>query len=374
MITLLNLATLKKGGGQNVALNFLGSLEKVGESRINFHFVVVKDSDIHKYLVKKNITAITLMPRNALFRMIKEIIFGHYIISKYKIDLIYTYFGIGLYPFSTPQVSGSADSNLFFPEIDFWSNYSYINKLIKRIIDKYRIWGLKKMKAIIFENEIMQKRSIELFNLKNTVFIKPSINILNENISFELPLINQKNKGLFFCGWHKNKNFMIIPFLALELKKRDISFHFLITANRDNSADYLEFQKNVKILNVQDRISIIGSVKKEEIASLYEQIDFVFLLSKLESFSNNIIEAWHFEKALIISDELWSRTICKKSAFYVDRNNINQISDIIQKCLTNTELIKSVVNNGTKILSSYPNIEEKTKQELNFLIKIHETN
>ena len=375
MKVLLNLSTLKKGGGQNVALNFLDALGRADSKQIEFHYVVVKNSSIHKFLNSMGLKNISFMPENPILRIIKEFLLAKSIIRINNIDIVYTYFGIGLYPKSIPQVSGSADSNIFFPEINFWSDYSKLKKYIKKIIDKYRIWGLKRMTAIVFENEIIHKRGCEIFKLQNTIYIKPSINASYNNVVYNLPIEIKKEikKGLFFCGWHRNKNFMIIPFLAAELRKRNINFHFMITANKDNSLDYIKFQEQVEKFGVQDMISVIGSIKKEEISSLYEQIDFVFLLSKLESFSNNIIEAWYFKKPLIISNELWAKSICKEAAVYVNRENSVELINELERYLKNKELLEKVIIKGCENLLEYPTIEERTNQELNYLKLVYET-
>ena len=54
MKILINLSTLKKGGGQNVALNFLFSLKNLASTDQDFYFFVAKDSAAHKYLLDKN--------------------------------------------------------------------------------------------------------------------------------------------------------------------------------------------------------------------------------------------------------------------------------------------------------------------------------
>ena len=77
-----------------------------------------------------------------------------------QIDIIYSLFGIGLYPKYCKQISGSADSNIFFPEINFWSHYSGIERLKKKkLIDNYRIWALNRASAVVFENKSILDRS-----------------------------------------------------------------------------------------------------------------------------------------------------------------------------------------------------------------------
>lgn len=369
MKILINFSTLKTGGGQNVGLNFITSLNKSEYAIKNCHFVIAKKSDIHFYFISNGLTNFTIMPHNPITRMIKELIIGRRIISKYNINIVYTYFGIGLYPKSIPQITGSADSNLFFPEIDFWRGYKGFSLIKRKLVDKYRIWGLKRASGIIFENFIMQKRFHELYDFtKLTTFIKPSLVKDYQNKKFVFPKSVPVNitKGLFLCGWHLNKNIMIIPELASKLKKM-IDFHFILTAPIDESYIHKEFKRLVDKFDVKDQITITGVVKKDELASLYDQIDFVFLLSKLESFSNNIIESWSFKKLLVISDEFWARSICKDAALYVKRNSIDDISEKILKIIGDDVTKKKIIENGINELRTYPSIEQKTKLELQFI-------
>jgi glycosyltransferase involved in cell wall biosynthesis len=373
MNVLLNLSTLKRGGGQNVGLNFLDSLDRVDTKNINFYFVVATNTEIYRALIKKKNCALIIMPKNPLYRIAKEIIVGGNIIKKFKIDIIYTYFGIGFFPKFVPQISGSADSNLYFPEINFWSEYSGTKKYIRKLIDSYRVWGLKRMKALIFENEIMQKRCSEIYHIPNTIFIKPSINPDYESVHYNLPknVTSKKYKGLFLCGWQRNKNFMIIPPLAAEFKKANFDFHFILTAPIDNSADHVAFLLQMERYGVADMISIVGPVKKPEIKSLFQQIDYVFLLSKLESFSNNIIEAWYFNKTLVISDELWSRAICQGAAIYVSRNDANDITNKVISAIQNESLKNDIIQQGRSLLSEYPTIDQRTQQEIEYVKYIY---
>ncbi len=375
MNILVNLATLKKGGGQNVGLNFIYSIFNINYPNCNFYFVVVEHSEIHKTLAKYGVSNISFMPSNPIKRMVKEFLFGNKILKAYKIDIIYSYFGYGLYSKKCPQISGSADSNLFFPEIDFWKHYSGFKLVVKNLIDRYRIWGLKNATAVIFENEAMQQRGIKLFKLKKTIFIKPSVSEIKEITEFKLsPYIQAQKKGLFFCGWQKNKNYLFIPEIAAELKRNKIDFQFVFTAPANQSPEHLEFLDLIKKLDVEDRVFIIGSIHKSQIPSLYQSVDFIFLLSKLESFSNNIIESWFYKKLLIVANEDWAKSICKDAAFYVDINSAKSVTDKLITLINNEDLQQKIISKGNEELNKYPSVNEKTKQELEYIRKIYEEN
>ncbi len=373
MNILLNLATLKAGGGQNVGLNFLSSLSKIKQPNTYFHFIVARNSAIHQYIENNKLGNYTIAPNNAIKRIFFEILFGSQIIRKNKIDIIYSYFGFGLFMKKIPQVIGSADSNLYFPEIDFWEEYKGLAWIKRKLVDKFRIWGLKRATAVIFENGLMEKNGKTLFNLEETRLIKPSIKkFLSTQNSLQLNLSSNRSTGLFLCSWQRNKNFMIIPTLADRLKKQGVQYHFIITAPIDNSEDHQNFIAEIEKYNVQEMISIIGQVNKEQLPELFELTDHIFLLSKLESFSNNIIEAWYYKKILIVSDEPWARSVCKDSALFVKRNSITDISENIISLINDKELNERIIREGTKELLTYPTIKERTKQELEFLEYIHE--
>jgi glycosyltransferase involved in cell wall biosynthesis len=371
----VNMSTLKKGGGQNVGLNFIHCISKMKYSDKVFFYAVVQDSEIHKALLALNEKNIVLMPSNPLKKLWRELTQGRSIVKENSIDIIYSYFGYGLYPKSCLQVSGSADSNLFFPEINFWQHYSGVKLMAKKAIDSFRIWGVKRATAVIFENAAMQKRGVELFGLKNTTFIKPSFSLVESDVKWTLPeAAKNKKVALFFCGWQLNKNYEIIPHLAFELKQRKIDFHFVITAPADESLEHKAFVQSLQKLGVEDMVSIVGAIKKAEIPSLYSQIDFVFLLSNLESFSNNIIEAWQFNKTLMIADAEWSKAICNDGACYVPRDNALSIANALQELIESEDRYKTFVQKGRAQLSAYPSIEERTQQEIDYIEKIYHEN
>ena len=373
---LINFSSLKKGGGQNVAMNFLYEISNIKLSSLNIFYFVANNSEPHKFLNNISYEHLHVVPNNPIKRILFEIFFSKKILEINNIDIIYSYFGFGLFPKIIPQVSGSADSNLYFPEIDFWSHYSGIDRIKKKIIDSYRIYGLKRANAVVFENPIMEEKAKELFDLKNTIYIKPSIQLLSLDNDYEIPEIPETKikKGLFLCGWQLNKNVMKIPQIAYQLKKLKFNFTFILTAPKDNSKEHKEFKKLVARYNVNRNIVLLGPISKQSLSSLYQKIDYVFLLSKLESFSNNIIESWYFKKPLIVSNEPWSKAICNNAASYVNRSSPIEIAKKIIFLENNPKIKKSIIQNGNSMMDNFPSINKRIKHEIDFLKDVYNKN
>lgn len=369
MNILINFSTLKSGGGQNVALNFLYAVESCLMSDITCYYLVARGSEIHLYLQSQKKMHYIVAPQNALLRILFEVFVGWFFLIKFKIDIVYSYFGYAWFPRRWPQISGSADSNLYFPEIDFWDNYHGLSKLKRKIVDFYRICGVKRANAVVFENEAMEQNGRRFYGLKHTKFIKPSICLNENNMKWRCPQLDNSEvkRGLFLCGWHLNKNIMMIPLIAAELQKRKHSFGFILTAPVDESKEHRQLIDLVLKLNVANMVFVTGPVHKDELSSLYAQIDYVFLLSKLESFSNNIIEAWHFGKPLLVSDELWSHSICQHAAVYVKRDSVNDIADKLCLLLDSQDNREHLIERGFEMLRQYPAIQERVKQEMEYV-------
>jgi glycosyltransferase involved in cell wall biosynthesis len=372
---LINFSTLKTGGGQNVALNFLYAAHSRPADDITCYYLVARNSEAHRYLRHDRSQPYIVAPRSALGRILFEFFLGWYFLTKHKIDIVYSYFGYALFPRRWPQVSGSADSYLYFPEVDFWRGYRGLVRLRKRIVDRYRIFGVKRGHAVVFETSLLEERARRIYGLKNTTTILPSIHISDQGLTFNLPgaVPPKAPRGLFLCGWHLNKNVMVIPDLAAELKRRQRAFTFILTAPPDGSAEHRQFSSMVRENNVADMVFITGPAQKAQLKSLYDQIDCVFLLSKLESFSNNIIEAWSYGKALVISDELWARSICQDAAVYVDRDSVVDIADRLITMLDSPTLIADKVDRGKAMLGNYPSIESRITQELDYIRNVLRT-
>lgn len=370
MKLLLNFIPIKKGGGQQVATNFVNQIVKY--KNINLVFLVTEGTYIHSLLKTKDLNIIEVK-NNLFLRFLFQKFRLHNIVSEYNIDIIYTMFGPSIKSKNTLSVSGCAYSNIFFPEINFWNDHSFLNKIKLKIIDTYRLKSTLNSDAIIFENKSMQLRANELFNypLAKTKLILPSISEYKSSNLEDISQFNEINRNhfniLMLTGWHKNKNLEIIPLILEKLKNighNDVSFVVSVKNDHPNSIKLLNHARK---LNVLENIILIGSVEPNYLPLLFKKINAVGLFSLLESFSNNIIEAWYFQKPLFISDLEWSRAICKNAAIYIDRVSAIDITDNIINYRNNKVLQQTIKTNAKSILTQYPSPDEKVKIQLNYL-------
>ena len=368
---LVDFGPLKKGGGQNVGLNFIEELKKEQHPTFNFYFVVCKNSKIHD-AVKDSVwnSSFFVVSQNPIVRVLQELTQVTRYLKNNNIELVYSYFGFALLATTIKQVIGSADSNLYFPEIDFWKDEPLVTKFKRYLVDKYRVWGVKNAHAVIFENKAMFERATKLFNVINKKLIYPSITVPISQKEAPLEVNDNNFRVLILCSWQRNKNILLIPEIAKKISVFLPNIEFVITANYDGSVCSSEFKAGLKEFSVERYVSLIGTVEKVQLKDLYNKSNCLLLLSKLESFSNNIIECWQFEIPLLVADEIWARSICKSAAFYVDRDDPSKIADGILELYNNTQLYDDIVSDGRTALEEYPNIRDRLKQELLFLAEL----
>jgi glycosyltransferase involved in cell wall biosynthesis len=308
-----------------------------------------------------------VVSRNPCMRILQELSSVRFFLKNNNIQTIYSYFGFGLFGVNVRQIVGSADSNLYFPEINFWKSEKTYEKAIRWLIDKYRIFGLKIAAGVIFENKAMYERAEQLFGIEKKVLILPSIDVPRFDEELQIQSENNKPKVLLLCGWQRNKNILLIPKVAHKLRSWGVEVEFILTVARDDSSCSSEFFSQVKKWDVADLINCIGQVKKAQLPSLYKTVDLVLLLSLLESFSNNIIESWLYGRPLLVADELWSRALCADAAYYVQRDEVDKIAEAITNICTQQPVRELLISNGKRELSKYPSISERFSQEILFI-------
>jgi glycosyltransferase involved in cell wall biosynthesis len=272
-------------------------------------------------------------------------------------------------PFSSESLSLR---NSDFPEIDFWEGYSFFEKIKKKGIDFLRLKRTLNAEGLIFENESMLERAVTLFKYseKNVKYIEPSVSefeesaLLNEYSKIEK---EKEFKVLYLSSFYMNKNIHILPLVAKVLKEKGHKVKFVLTLTKND----LNLQKRlievIESNSVDEYFEFIGKVSPIYVHQIVKACDSMILLSKLECFSSNVMEAFYFEKPLVISDEIWARSACKNAALYVDRNDALSIAEGIIRLKENKNEIQELVLKGQERMLDFSTPIEKIKKQINFL-------
>ncbi|MBB5396048.1 glycosyltransferase [Mucilaginibacter sp. AK015] len=375
MNILLNLIPVTFGGGLQVAANFIDTVIDHNGYGHNWWIMVAKGDELSNILRRRNYKNTIEVDNSPLKRMWFEKFKINDIIQNNKIDIMYSY-GPGIPQDTIPTVVRSAYSNLYYPEIDFWGNWPLKKRIIAKVKDKYRLATTLKADALIFENKGMRSRAIKNFgyNSNNTFFIKPSVSQFNSG-EIDKKKIPEKFKGIpadnfnivMLTAWHKNKNIDLVPYILKELKDEGVTdVNYLISVEADHPYSHTLMAK-AKEFGVETNIYLLGRVKVDEVKYLYAVSSASMLLSKLECFSSNIIEAWTYQKPLLLADEEWARSICEDAVIYVDRDDAQQIADKIRQLKTVKGTYKTIVDNGLTQIKTYNTPEQKVIKQIKFL-------
>lgn len=374
MEILINFYPVQSGGGQQVASSLLKIL---AEDRFghNWKFLVGEKSELHRiansFFLPSNIFPIpySLINRFALPAFLSEKEIGN-------IDIIYNYAPTLPIP-RVPQVVRSVYSNLYFPEIDFWNGYKGIGKAKKVLIDKYRLKRTLNADGLVFENKSMMDRAASMFHYPSDrmAFIAPSVSIfdngvLDPSISYLKDI--REFKILYLSSWHTNKNIHILPSVAAQLKARGIFVKFVLSLDGSQKEVDRVLVSQINDLDVRNYFELIGRVDSVYVHQVIGYCNMMILLSKLECFSSNIAEAFHFEKPLVIANEPWAKSICGNAALYVDRDNPESIATGIARIFHDACLREDLVGNGGVVLREFNSPYSKVKEQVSFLEYIYE--
>ncbi|EAQ31905.1 glycosyltransferase family 4 protein [Idiomarina baltica] len=370
MKILLNLFAVSSGGGQQVALNLLRSLSLDSRNH-NWYILVSEGSELEK-------VASELFPSDSLcvygysyFNRLLVIPKIRKLIRLHNIGLVYN-FGPCIPFIRCKQVVRTVYSNLYYPEVDFWKDYSFRKRCVKKIIDFFRLRGTLSADALIFENEDMLYRASRLHDYpsERATYVAPSVTQFEQSWTdsrFEQDGSDESYKILYLSSWHLNKQIHILPAVASKLKSKGVKVKFLLSLSDDSTEVERFLTPKIEYYKVNDYFKFLGKVEAKYVHQVVKGADAMILLSKLECFSSNVIEAFFFGKPLIISDEAWARSACDDAALFVDRDSVESIGKAVESLNSDIELQEDLKRRGKARLSSFNSPEEKVDAQIEFL-------
>lgn len=375
MKIVLNFLPLKSGGGLQVGLDFVRQAQRRGDKH-DWFLVATEGTPLAQTVGTKNVHVAAIVPRNLPARLWFEYIGCRSLLAQLRPDVIYTQFGPHWPAAQTRHVVGCAYSNLLYPEIDFWGKLPFLQRTVRKLVDVERTRRLMTADHIIFETEDLAQRAIKFLQRtpEQISCVRPSVSSLigleTEHFATRVrcEAIPSGFRVLLLSVLHPNKNIELLPEIAVELRDRhhlsDVVFVLTLPPNHPGTLQIFEKARRLGVLN---QLHNLGPIPQEGCAEAYRACQAVILPSQLESFSNNIAEAWTMRKPLLITDMDWSRSLCGEGAVYFSYNSAKHAATQLVRLKTDTQLYQRVVECGHDVLASYPTSEQRFQQYLTII-------
>ncbi len=354
---IVNLLPPKSGGGLQNAVSFIYGLASLPELRDSSVVACVENGDVHRACQKNGILC-EIYPAGRFGRLHFELIGGASMARRYNANLVFTLFGNA--PLFSPnlyKISGFALSNILMSEVPFWVDVPFPRKWAKQIKDKFRLWAARRSNEIIVETDYLALRARSgpfHDRIVHVVKMEPGAAVLQ---GLNLVASRQKTdrlRVLALTGPHSNKRLnALIPIV----KKLN-----LLRANNHLPACELQItfdsshSLSVEIIKLCEREGIpqprfLGSIPPDKVGEVLSNADAIVNISRLESFSNNWVEAWAAGIPLISTDADWARASCGDAAIYIDPEVPAEAARIIHETFSCENHMQKIIKAGTKQLN-----------------------
>lgn len=379
MRVVINTTTLNKGGALQVAYSVVNELSLLN---LEYSFLILCSVPFYNQIesaklpnnfsieiVKK--TPAKLITRNRVIKILNKAV------EEFKADIVLTIFGPSYWKPKVSHVCGFADGWCYYPETIAYKKLKPFNQLKRKLLSKYKLFYLKRDSDHIFiETEDAKKRLIKILNLKQeevTVISNTYSSIYDQVRLFgkrhQLLLDERKHvdeiRFLLLSANYPHKNIQIIN-EVIELLKTEIEhFKFFLTIPED------DYNKIIKNLNKKYVVNL-GPVKVEQCIQLYQNTDFLFLPTLLETFTATYPEAMVMKKPILTSDLSFARDICRDAACYFDPLDSKDIVKKIKKVINNPEIKKRMIDNGIVRVKDFPTSKNRAINLLELCLNIND--
>lgn len=287
--------------------------------------------------------------------------------KKINPDCVFSVFGPSWWTPLKPHLAGYAYPHYVYEDSPFFENISFIENIKIHFFKSIHLFFLKRnAQFFVCETEDVSKRLVKLFNCKNDQVLTVSNTyneFFNRDENIDLKLLPRKSDGEFrllsLCSFASHKNLVIlnkvIPLLNITIPGNKI--RFILTVDNDLFEKFIDIKVRGSIINV-------GRINVEKCPQMYMECDALFLPTTLECFSANYPEAMKMAKPIITSNLSFATSVCGNAALYFDPYNENEIVEVIEDLVNNTELRERLVINGIKQLNLFLTPKQRAEKYL----------
>lgn len=313
-ISFLNIGN--NGGGAQNSASFVHSYAEKYRARNDLFFC--KRGSFIEVILKEHKLGYKALSSNRFLCLFQFMV--HFYLLRPKV--VFSIFGAcPLVPWKVGAkfISGFAYSNIIQSEVGFWNYLPWYKYSIKIAKDFLRLHLSRRSDVIVLETEYLanlaEARCVFPKSTVEVVYMEPSRYQIKRERSF-FNADHSAFKILMLCSDHPNKRIPRAVTLVSTYNKNAESKLQLIVTLPDTCR--LLSRKDFKNSFDKGELLNVGPVDVSEVSGLISECDALINISVLESFSNNWVEAWMYEKPLISVDNPWCRSSLGLAALYFD--------------------------------------------------------
>lgn len=262
-------------------------------------------------------------------------------------------------------------SYLHFPELfnksdlmqlKNWTKYSVKNA--KKILTISR----SSMSDIIEEYGVPKERvAVTYPGIKSVVSITPHIYAMQElTQKYKIP-----EKYVLYVGTlqpRKNVTRLIEAFAKLSKSEKIPTNVGLVLVGKKGWM-YDEILSAPEKFGVSRKVHFVDFVTNEDLMLLYQHAEVFVLPSLYEGFGLPVLEAMKYDCPVITSNVSSLPEVGGDAALYVDPESVDDISEKIEKVLTDSKIRKSMIEKGKEQIKKF-SWEKSAKETLSFLEEV----
>ena len=365
---MINATNLKSGGALQVARNLL---QVWHQSAPDHEFCFVAGPSLSQLQSDTQQVRVYVYPEHPRYGSLGSKRFQEYMRQlerQLKPDAALTIFGPSLWRPECPHLCGFANGIYLFDQDD----YILRNYPLWRIAGvKYRVYRFALLRMLVknadafwVETEIAKDRLQSLPDFRNKEVFVIGNTYPKELVAHE----NSRRPGvprlLFLSAYYPHKNFEILPHLIRILAEQNIRVQFVLSLPE---AQFLPLQQATTDSSYLDNR---GPVPTSSLQAVYDDCDFVFIPSFLETFSSSFPEAMRCGKPIVCADRPYARTLCGDAALYFDPLSAAMAAKTIIRLISDTALQEQLRTRGFSKLGSMETPDSRAAKILRHLIHL----
>lgn len=239
-----------------------------------------------------------------------------------------------------------------FSEVSINGEYEY-RELLYSNMCKYS-------KKIIVDSECGKKQVIESYNIKdNKIEILPFIPpkyIFNEELNVDVrKKFNISGKYIFYPAqfWEHKNHINLLK--AIHIVKKDIPDIMLVLCGSTKYNGYEKCLDEIKKLNLNDNVNILGYVPEKYIASLYKMAEMMIMPTFFGPTNIPPLEAMFLKCPMAVSKIYGMPEQLGEASLYFDPNSPEEIANCIIKIWENDLIKNKLISECNKQVNKYSN-------------------